>query len=297
MFNISTIGIPSALYLIMRQMVLAGELALRLQSRIATEEVGILATKQGSRFAAVLTDADVLVESWIGCFLYITFEDIAFLGEEHDKDRISAYFPRAASYEITLDPINGTLFFKDGLPIFDIILTIRVDGKIIAAIDYMPQAKRFYIGIQHLGAFTTTAENICADKVVRDRDACQASVSSRWQPLHLNTSSRKILTHRPTPDVGARLEAAGYEVINLDGDYIARPDWTIATNSLLTGDVCALVKEQANVIDWGAIGFIAALAGGAWNDPIFDPRSGRGSLIAAASPHVYEDIQRVLNLR
>jgi hypothetical protein len=70
---IEEIGIKNALTKILPCMVEAGILAKKLQSLITDNKENSCLIKEGGRFGAVLTDADILVESIVGCFFVYYF--------------------------------------------------------------------------------------------------------------------------------------------------------------------------------------------------------------------------------
>lgn len=283
MQDIAVIGVRKAIEYLLPALVTAGKIAGRIQDALVR---GAVVNTNGQkaafgRFGAALTDADILVESFLGSVILTSFTDVTFAGEEHEQDRISAYFPTDGAYEITLDPVNGTLFFADGLPIYDIILTVRQRGAYLAAVAYLPRASRCFIGIAGEGAFTTTDRDIAA--------------GAPWEPFALPPHRNVILTHRAAQQEIAALREAGFGVIDQEGDYAGQPDWTIALNSILTGGVVGLVKHRAHLIDWGAVGFISALAGGTCSELHFDPATQRSDLmIAAANRATYDRITSAL---
>ena len=66
------------------------------------------------------------------------FPELGFFTEEEKYSYNLKYFSKDNDYVLTLDPINGTRFYKDGLLIFDIIITILHRRKIEAAVAYIP---------------------------------------------------------------------------------------------------------------------------------------------------------------
>lgn len=280
---IEEIGIKNALTKILPCMVEAGILAKKLQSLITDNKENSCLVKEGGRFGAVLTDADILVESIVGCFLYTTFTDVSFYGEEAEHDRISAYFPRQAAYEVSLDPINGTIFYRDGLKIFDSILSIRKNGTFVAVVDYIPHSGIFYIGIEGEGLFITT------DAEVRD--------GKEWRKYVIPQSSERVLFGKHNAiEQEQKLTAAGFTVIDLIEDYEPRHDWSLTMNAILTGQLCGYIKKANHFIDWGALAWVVQLGGGKWNNPVFDPKTGKGDIVVATSPEFYEQIHSAVSL-
>ncbi len=278
--KIADIGLERAIIQILPHMVAGGELAKAIQKQLKIHDEQP-DQKDGDRFHSALTDADILVESYIGAKLFLAYDDIKFEGEEKDSDHISPYFPETAEYVVTLDPVNGTFLFKNGLPIFDMIMTFNRNGKLIAAIDYVPCQEKFFIAIENMGAFTTTKTAI--------------ENNQPWVEFQLPRTTNKVFTHRTNPELTRQLNELGFEVIDLNS-YKGGLDWNYTGFSLLTGEVCAMVKPRANLIDWGAIAFIAGLAGGKCNMPTYDPTTLRTPLLLVAhDEETYEKISQLIN--
>lgn len=283
--RIETIGVRRAIERLLPHMATAGRLANRIQDAMLAGVDGSAESKASDgRFGAALTDADIAVETMLGGILLAHFHDVTFFGEEHERDRVSAYFPEHAPYTVTLDPINGTLYFKDGLPLYDMVLTIRRDDAYEAVVVLLPRAERFWIGIRNVGAFTTTSAD-----VVR---------GTPWQRFAVPVpTSRLVYTHRVDDDELRRVRDAGFRTLHQERDYDRRRT-TLASNSILLGDAVALVKRSAHLIDWGAFGFLVRLAGGVTNDfeSTFDPTTLRAPfMVAAADLPTYERIMRALH--
>lgn len=238
-------------------LIVAGDYALRIQKR-----VGGLVSKveAASIFSEALTDADIAVQTFFEVILIGRHPDLGF--EPEETSRNLRYFPVNAEYIVTLDPINGTLFYKDGLPLFDIVMTILREGRVVGAVTYVPVRGEFFIGVAGEGAFTTTREEVAQDRP--------------WAEFRLPTAPAQLaLTYRCLDDVEARLKRI-VPSVDLARDYDPATAW-VTIFSILRGDICAFLKGDAQVIDWGAIGFIVEQAGGVVTDfagqpiPPYDP--------------------------
>lgn len=109
---------------------LAAGYSRQIQSKIAAQPA-----KDGpSKFAAALTDADLSIQTFVEVALLGSFPDIRFYGEEFEQSYNTKYFRAidlgpAGDYLVTLDPIDGTLFYMDGFPNYQIIMTVlNADG-------------------------------------------------------------------------------------------------------------------------------------------------------------------------
>lgn len=279
--RIADIGLEAALMHLLPHFVVAGKLACRIQDDIAKNGNRNGDAKTGDRFTEALTDADIAVETYLGTVLLTSFEDAAFYGEEHERDRVSAYFPKEAPYLVTLDPIDGTLYFKDGLPLFAVILTVCVQDAIRASVVYLPREGRFYFAIRGEGAMTMTAADIEAGRAPT--------------PHRVSRSGNVVLVDTNFRDRKPALEAAGFEVITPTIDYDAGMGWEKTSVKMLEGKIAGMAFINAQLIDAGAIAFIAVEAGGRDNGPVFDHESRRAKpLIVGTDADTYEKIAAIM---
>lgn len=262
---------------------MAGDYAIEIQERVQSSGDKLHGATRVSR---ALTDADLSVQGLIEVATLARFPQIAYHSEEIDRSWNFKYFPKVADYLIALDPINGTLFYQDGLPIFDIILTIIRGREIVSSIVYIPGRQTYYMAIRGEGAFTTTR----ADTLDR----------KPWKAFRLDRPADPVLVYRIDRDYDLKLRE-NFRLIDLDRDYAPR-GWKYTVHSLLTGEISAYLKQSAQLIDWGAVAFIAEQAGGAACDfagkplpSFFDfPDNRVPSLVAAASREILDQVVATL---
>jgi fructose-1,6-bisphosphatase/inositol monophosphatase family enzyme len=277
--KISDIGLRSFLLEMLPSFAAAGRVACRIQDDIVRNgKRNGDAKDTGDRFTEALTDADILCESAIGTELLARFEDASFYGEEHERDRVSAYFPKDAPYLVTLDPIDGTLYFQDGLPIFSMIMTVCVGMRIEAALVYVPREERAYLAVRGEGAWTADAGR-GPERFVLDPAGSTLLLGASWR------------------DRKDALEAAGFEVITPSIDYDGSKDWRKTSLNILTGEIAGMAYPVCQLIDGGAIAFIAVQAGGKDNGPVYDPETKLAKpVIVGATPERYDAIASIIGL-
>lgn len=260
-------------------LVTAGDYAREIQPRISSPP-----DKPGQNpWVQAVTDADQGVQTFIEVATLARFPTAAFYGEEQEQSRHTAYFPAQAATTVWLDPINGTFLYKNQRPGWDIILSIARHGQLLAAISYMPVRERFYVGIRGYGAFT-------GDRHSREIGA--------MAPLETVPGSRVCLTYR-APDALARLRGA-WDALDIVDDY--NPDLGFDNlNDLFTGRLTAFASNHADLLDWGAMAFIATQAGGAASGldgrPLtaFDDfQLGSTDMLVATSPAVHAELLAAL---
>ncbi|MBI3956844.1 MAG: hypothetical protein HY340_02540 [Candidatus Kerfeldbacteria bacterium] len=285
--RVEDVGIPNFIRWLQPHLVTAGELAIKLQPHVIAEGHLPEQKHSDSRFGSALTDADVLVESFIGTLIYTTWTDVSFFAEEAELDRISPYFAPDAPHLVTLDPINGTLFYKDGHPFYEIILTVCRGNEIIAAVDYVPTERKFFIAIQGSGVSTV--------------DASSARLGE-WSPFHIPPpqAPETILVRVHESIVRERVARAGFRLLTKDMYPDRHPaSWLLKTqgflSNALTGTLAGVIGADVQLIDTGAIAFIARLAGGEDNHPRYDQVTRKSErLVMAASPDLYRRLAAAL---
>lgn len=280
MRRIEQLGLVESLKLLLPRFLTAGATVRRIQTIIRTKNIRQTTLKSGDHFSNPLTDATRLVQSLFGMAVGELFTDASFYTEENREDRISRYLLKDAPFLITLDPLDGTLFFQDGLANYDIILTICRQGKLVAAVDYRPATDMFYLGITGVGAFTTSAKRIHS--------------GLPWAKFSLARTPKTVLTYCNDPHVSARITRAGLQVVGSEDYKLGSGIWDFPLHGILTGEIGGLYRTDAPLIDWVALAFIAQLAGGAWNDPpIRDVTHFAPILIAAGTPEIYAQLELV----
>ena len=206
-------------------------------------------------FSNALTDADLAVQTYIGLFLLGSYENVSFAGEEDpSQDHVSHYFPRKTEFAVALDPIDGTLYFKDGLPCFDIIVTFLHLGSIVAVVMYQPHEDQALIGINGKGLYRMSRQKIIGDQV--------------WPKFPLLKLRSKIIVTDPhlPPHEKEIIRKHGFEPVSYT-EYVADKPWLAVQRFIFTGGVAGFVrhedkkhKKEVQCIDVGAISFLAHLA-------------------------------------
>ncbi len=278
---ISEKGVLAAIRELLPHFVVAGRLACRVQDDLIKNGAQNNDSKAGDQFTEALTDADIIIETYLGTIFLTTFEDAAFYGEEYERDRVSNYFPKEAPYLLTLDPIDGTLYFKDGLPFFSTILTICTQNRIVGALIYLPRKKRFYLATESDGAFTTTAEDVTLH-------APLLPYSAITRDKFINIDPDNDLTIEPN------LKKAGFDIIHQRRDYDRSPTWFRTNLGLFTGEFAGSIVVDAQVIDIAAMAFIVDKAGGKMNGTHFNPETKRiDRLVLGTAPDIFEALMKI----
>jgi fructose-1,6-bisphosphatase/inositol monophosphatase family enzyme len=283
-FQIGKLGIHAALLRLMPYVRQAGRIAFALQPAIRASTN--LTEKGGSRFGSALTDADLIIEDRFGGDLLTLFSDASFCGEERAQDRISRYVPGDQPYIVTLDPVNGTLYYRDGLPLFETIVTIcDREWNILGAVAYRPAFEA--LGLPQLGdLFFASGERGAYSNGVQGEEGLKLDTHDAPKVVYLDEaySHKEDLVRR-----------AGYTPVFPWRDYAGQPDWPYASCDVLTGECRGILNPNAQLIDSAAFGFIAKRAGGIWEAGTFDPETLRYSYgLSASDPHTAELLRSLL---
>lgn len=221
-------------------LVTAGDYARAIQPRIAGP-----GPKDGhNAWVNALTDADLSVQNFVEVATLARYPTVRFYGEEYARSLNQKYFPVEARVSVHLDPVNGTFLYKHQRPNWDIIVSIAEEGRLVAAISYVPSSGRFYVGVRDAGALTgERGHPRLADMV----------------PLHTRPGSRACLTYQ-TPELNERLrgEFDCYDIVADDDPQRGLDN----LNEFYSGRLAAFACRAGECLDWGAAAFIATLAGG-----------------------------------
>lgn len=261
-------------------LVMAGDYARTIQPSIqpANQKQG------GNAWTQALTDADLMVQNFIEVAALAHWPDIGFYGEESEHSVNSKYFPPSARTVIQLDPINGTFLYQNQQSGWDIVLSIRHDNRLEAAVSYMPAKGIFYLATRATGALT--GNRSC----LRLQD---------MQSLKTVSGSRLCLTYR-AQDASHKLEKS-FDCFDIVEDYSPSRNFE-SLNDLFTGKLDAIVSRTDDLLDWGATAFIAQLAGGCISHldgkPFnlfdnFDPREP-AEILVASSAAVHDELLALL---
>jgi fructose-1,6-bisphosphatase/inositol monophosphatase family enzyme len=278
---IANIGVRYAVWKLLPILWTAGDIARRLQPAIAAahRSGNAIPQKEGSLFSAAISDADLINGTVVGAHVFTMFTDAVYDDEESAQDRISPYFPEEARYCVTADPVDGSIFYLDNLPLFAVILTILDRNTMVAAVVYLPISDTFYIGIAGDGAYTTNGRKV-------------HNSLNLWRPFNLAPAPPPIvITFFPNAAVHAALQSADLRLLPVSNYKEGAPDWRWSSTSVLTGEACGMVHSNVSARDWGASAFIAGLAGGKTNAFTIDPATLTiPELIVGARPEIYDRI-------
>ncbi|MFE4105204.1 inositol monophosphatase family protein [Almyronema epifaneia] len=195
-------------------------------------------------FATALTDADLSIQTFVEVALLGLFPQVRFYGEEYEKTYNTPYFRAidlgpADDYLITLDPIDGTRFYLDGHPNYQIILSVLNADDFEAVLAISPAQNTYYYALRGAGAFKgTLLDNL-----------------NQCLPLQPESVSNTVLLGWKMAAVADYLSDR-YQVIRVKTDYSANTPIP-NVNGLLSGDLAGAILSTGKFIDGAALAFIA----------------------------------------
>ena len=230
---------------------LAGKYACEIQHRVSQQPEK---AQYGENFyATALSDADLTVQTAVELALLAQFPQIRFFGEEHEKSYNTKYFtgitPQDGEFLITLDPIDGTRHYIDGLSNFAIILSIIKDNSYEVAITIMPRKNQYIYAERGKGAFI--------GNLSEDNDISKAQKLS-IAPL----KSRKLYLGFVLASLKNTFES-DFET------YCSATDYNPSINpnppeylDIIKGELGGVILAKGNLIDSAILAFIVKEAGG-----------------------------------
>lgn len=188
-------------------------------------------------------EADYMVEDFLVQSIQKEYPKHNILAEETGEQ------DNGSDYKWVIDPLDGTVNFKQEIPYFCITVSLQYQGEIILAVVYNPISKELYFAEKGKGAYCNN-ESIKVSKT----DNISNFFVSYSTSNHKNDMGRKnggeIFTKLVTECRAVRLQGASI----LDLCYLA------------TGKFDALVKVEASYWDFAAGCLILEEAGGKATD-------------------------------
>jgi len=244
-------------------------------------------------FAAALSDADLSIQTFVEVLLLGLFPEVRFYGEEYEKTYNTKYFKaidlgEQDDYLITLDPIDGTQFYLDGFPSYQIILNVlnRDDYEAVLAIS--PALDLYHYALRNQGCWSGSLDTALTD--------CQPwTIQPDSNPDHNSDRNTIVLgwdLSRLVPSLSRH-----YRVIDLSTDY-SKQTRVPTFNNLFTGNLAGCVMKAGQWIDSAALAFMAREAGCIVTDlqgqplpPLYTCKDyRRAGILVAVSPQVHQQL-------
>lgn len=191
-----------------------------------------------------VTIADRESETHLRALIQSRYPDDAILGEEFDPK------PGTSGYQWVIDPIDGTISFVHGVPLYGTMLACLRDGHPELGVIHMPVLDEVVYAADGLGCWHRSG--------VQDAKRAHMSQTLNLAEALINTTS---MSYFKTPELRVLYE-------KLDAMCKHSRGWSdcYAWILLATGRVDAVVEPDLKLWDFAAALPIISESGGIWSD-------------------------------
>ncbi len=219
-----------------------------------------------------VTIADRACESDLRNRISAVFPDDSILGEEFER-KIGTN-----EYEWVIDPIDGTISFIQGVPLFGTMLACMHKGKPVLGVITMPVLNETVYAAIDFGCWHTTNGGAPTKACVSSTDTLTQSLVNTTSMSYFETDElRKLYTRLDTHSKHTRGWSDCYGFV-----------------LLATGRVDAIVEPVLSIWDFAAAIPIITEAGGVWSDFSKNQNLDEGEIIAC-NPGLLPQIQSLLD--
>ena len=221
----------------------------------------------------LVTQVDIEVETMFRGMISERYPDHAVLAEELERDTQASNIPQ---YCWVFDPIDGTVNYAHGLPIFCASLALEIDGIAEVAAVYDPMREELFMAERGQGARLNGVPLEVSDaEIVLDSMLCTGFPYDVHQTVN--------------------------EVVGLFGDFVsnARAVRRLGSAAL---DLCYVAagrfdgfwEQRLHPWDMAAGALLVEEAGGRVTDMKGQPFSSRTGSIIASNGRVHEEMERII---
>ena len=214
-----------------------------------------------------VTIADRACESDLRDRIAAAYPEDSILGEEFpSKEGTSAY-------EWIIDPIDGTISFVQGVPLFGTMLACMKDNQPILGVITLPALNETVYAAQGLGCWHTSPFNNNDKNSHHEPIRAHASTTSQLDQALINTTS---LSYFDTPQLRALYEQLDTQARHTRG-------WSDCYGFVLlaTGRVDAIIEPVLSIWDFAAAIPIITESGAIWSDLAGNPNIASNQMLTA----------------
>ena len=217
---------------------------------------GVQYMKSKNRGDAV-TKADLLSEKMIIDAIKKRYPEHGIVAEE------SGTFREGSEYVWVIDPIDGTLNFAHGVPIFGVMICLMRSGEVILSVIYMPALKQLFFAKKGKGTFLNGTRVRCAKTLSLKGSVGCGSSSLRTRMAHF---FKKLI--KAAKDGHMLFSSPGSICAN--ASYVAKGgrDWMVALvggvhdfapiSLILSEAGCAVTDTKGRSWKFGMLEMVAA---------------------------------------
>jgi fructose-1,6-bisphosphatase/inositol monophosphatase family enzyme len=245
-------------------------LALRLASEVIVADRFRQVATQTKEGLDVVTSTDLSAERIILETIKGRFPEHAIVTEESENENESS------PYLWIVDPLDGTVNFRSGLPLFNVSIAVQFEGRTMVGGVSLPALGETYFAMRGTGAFSGQRRLRIADTSLSEA-VLSIILTSHFSPRHTDQTISLIRTLSPL--------ARGIRVIvseALELSYVAA--------GMLSGNMCV----KADAFGAAAGQLIIEEAGGTVSDMKGRPFTNESTSILASNGYIHEDLLRVI---
>ena len=236
----------------------AGEVTLKYFGKLKSEQHS--QKSDGSPVTIADRESETLIRELIGQ----RYPDDAILGEEFDDK------PGTSGFQWVIDPIDGTISFVQGVPLYGTMLACLKDGRSVVGVIHMPALDETVSAADGLGCWHQQGQAQAVPGAMSSNETLENSL--------INTTSLSYFTTPQLRALYAQLDEACLHSRGWSDCYA----WVL----LATGRVDAVVEPDLKLWDFASAIPIVHESGGIWSD-----LSGNATLqvtqLLAANPKLH----------
>ncbi|HEX6843702.1 MAG TPA: inositol monophosphatase family protein [Actinomycetota bacterium] len=217
----------------------------------------------------LVTDADLAIEAAIRREIGATFPEDRILGEEEG----GSHEPSGRVWVI--DPIDGTANYARGIPIWGVLVALRIDGRSVVGVADAPAlGERYAAAVDGPATLNGEAIHVSEVAAIEDAHVLYAQLGDVLRgPLHDGVEGliRDAWRDRGFGDFWAHMLVAG-------------------------GGADVMLEPELNLWDFAALEPIVAAAGGRMTTFEGDPPAHKGSVVTT-NGHLHDEVLRRLAAR
>lgn len=230
-----------------------------------------------------VTAADRDAETFLRDEISVKFPGDGILGEEFGEQ---AGWGEASGFRWIVDPIDGTVSFVHGVPLFGTIVGVEYRGRPVAGVVAMPALDEVVWGGAGLGAWHEVGVFASPEKATVGE--ARVTTTARLEDATLVTTSLDYFVKAGMPSVFARIQGA----------CAAMRGWSDCYGFVLavTGRADAVVEPLVKPWDICGVAPIVEAAGGRWTDFDGKPSIETGHCVVS-NGLVHDELLQLLSAR
>lgn len=217
---------------------------------------GVHYMKSANRFDAV-TKADLLSGKLVTTRIKKAYPEHGIISEE------SGSVNEDAEYVWVVDPIDGTLNFSCGVPLFGVMICLVHDSNVVLSVINLPAMGELFFAKAGRGAFLNGKRIHCSQVPTMEHTFGAGSAN-------LRTRTAKLMKRFMRYAIGRDMQMSSFGTMSANACYVAagRRDWIVSLNGsvwdfapaylILKESGCKVTDTKGNPWKFGMLEMVAA---------------------------------------